>query len=162
MLASTPPLRARSADKRIVEQIHQHCCRPLRSKSLIDWRHRVGERMDQCDARASRRRQMVRPARGDQACSFSPMSGREVFAQQITNQVDAFGETCLEFSFAKARFRGATNGFPLQHSARVLKPRSATISTSFGEQQVNQHAVVVFGVPHPQLGKPFPAPENVA
>ncbi len=77
---------------------------------------------------------------------------REVGREQARHRLDALDHAGLEVRLAKLRFHAAADRLP----AGLTDPRinaavGDDLDLAIGEQQINQHAIIVLGVPDPQL-----------
>src|SRR3569623_399043 len=67
--------------------------------------------------------------------------------------------TAFEFAVAKMRLHHATQAFPLRRvHAPVYAASGDDLHVAVGHQEINQHAVVMFRVPHLELRKQFERP----
>ncbi len=80
-------------------------------------------------------------------------------AQMLAHGLDAVDDALGESTFAKCLLHAATNMFPrLCADSRVYSTVGQYLDVSIGEKQINQHAVVVFRVPHVKLGEDVERP----
>src|SRR5581483_10370041 len=80
-------------------------------------------------------------------------AARGVMAREIgAHRLDAFDHAFLEPAVVKRTFHLAADSLPLRRAdTRVDAAIREYLDVTVGEQQVDQHAVVVFGVPNSQL-----------